>query len=283
MKKNEEYFVCKSEGIYFGDKYELGWKISFEEFRKIILKGAKSFDVCICGDIIGERDIKLFWEDIQRASENKNSGFYYFARMLTDAFSLHNALPSVIDRVLPTSGDKIESSYHTFESGAVRDIQEGKGRMDLVPLDVVCDLFSKCPADDFVMSSNYRELAHIENFKNTQDTSYLYLALINFCRGLYISPVTMVIEVSKHFEDSLKKYKENNWKLGIPVNSFINSASRHYLKWLHGDTDEKHDLAFVWNLMCCISTVNSESMKTLLNNMALADSKELKIYEKGWN
>jgi len=151
------------------------------------------------------------------------------------------------------------NTFHTFESGAVRDIQEGKGRVDLVPLDVVCDLFSRCSEDDFVRFSNYKELALIENFKRTGDTSYLYQTLMNFCRGLYISPVTMVLEVSKHFEDSLSKYKENNWKLGIPVNSFINSASRHYLKWLHGDTDEPHDRAFVWNIMCCISTVNSNT------------------------
>lgn len=162
-------------------------------------------------------------------------------------------------RILEKIKDK--KDHVEFASGAVRDIQEGKGRMDLVPLDVVCDLFSRCSADDFGTSSTFRELAHIERFKNSGDTSDLYLALIQFCRELYVSPVTMVIEVSKHFEDSLKKYKENNWKLGIPVNSFINSASRHYLKWLRGDTDERHDLAFVWNLMCCISTINSNDIQ----------------------
>ena len=34
--------------------------------------------------------------------------------------------------ILPDSGERTE-----FESGAVRDIQEGKGRCDLLPLDVV--------------------------------------------------------------------------------------------------------------------------------------------------
>ena len=34
--------------------------------------------------------------------------------------------------ILPDSGDRTE-----FESGAVRDIQAGKGRCDLLPLDVV--------------------------------------------------------------------------------------------------------------------------------------------------
>ena len=28
----------------------------------------------------------------------------------------------------------------TFESGAIRDSNEGKGRCDLLPLDVICDL-----------------------------------------------------------------------------------------------------------------------------------------------
>lgn len=249
MHKNEEYFVCRSEGIYWGKRFDLNQKISCEEFEKFVIKSAKdNCDVCIPGGW----KAKLLWEDIENLSEDEDAFISCWASTLISSFSYHSALSSVLE-----TEESQPIKMHTFESGAVRDIQEGKGRMDLVPLDVVCDLFSRCDYSDFVMASTYKELSFMEKFKDTRDTAYLYLALMNFCRELYISPVTMVLEVSKHFEDSLVKYKENNWKLGIPVNSFINSASRHYLKWLRGDTDEKHDLAFVWNLMCCISTVNS--------------------------
>jgi len=56
--------------------------------------------------------------------------------------------------ILPDSGERTE-----FESGAVRDIQAGKGRCDLLPLDVVGAVI-KAP-----------ELALIEEFKDTKDVN----------------------------------------------------------------------------------------------------------------
>ena len=69
---------------------------------------------------------------------------------------------------------------------------------------------------------------------------------------------TTILEVSKHFEEGAKKYGEYNWQKGIPVSCYIDSAVRHYLKWLRGDTDEAHDRAFVWNIICCMWTVKHE-------------------------
>ena len=65
----------------------------------------------------------------------------------------------------------------------------------------------------------------------------------------------MILDVSIHFEEGAKKYGEYNWQKGIPVQSYIDSAVRHYLKHLRGDDDENHLRAFVWNIFCCIWTV----------------------------
>lgn len=65
---------------------------------------------------------------------------------------------------------------------------------------------------------------------------------------------TALLEVSKHFDEGALKYGENNWQKGIPESSYIDSAVRHYLKWLRMDDDEQHDRAFVWNIMCLIWT-----------------------------
>lgn len=126
---------------------------------------------------------------------------------------------------------------------AVRDIQEGKGRCDLMPLDVVGDFLS----NDI--------LRCIGKFQQSGDVRDLAYALSLF--DAY-EPYTMMLEVAKHFEEGAKKYGEvngvPNWKLGIPVRCYIDSAVRHYLKFLRGDNDEPHDRAFVWNIMCCIWT-----------------------------
>ena len=131
-----------------------------------------------------------------------------------------------------------------FESGAVRDICEGKGRCDLLPLNVLGRM------DDPV-------LTQIDIFQSCGLVSYLYAALeMTYGDSLKIFPdkYTMLLEVSKHFEEGAKKYGDNNWRKGIPIHCYIDSAVRHYLKYRRGDKDEPHDRAFCWNLMCGIWT-----------------------------
>lgn len=127
-----------------------------------------------------------------------------------------------------------------FESGAVRDIQEGKGRCDLLPLDMVGEYLSE------------DTLRLISKFQHTGEVVHLYGA-IN-ASEINGNPYDIVLELSKHFEEGAKKYGENNWQKGIPTHCYIDSAVRHYLKYLRGDDDEPHDRAFVWNIVCCIWT-----------------------------
>ena len=144
------------------------------------------------------------------------------------------------DPVTETPTIKDSGERRQFETGAVRDMQEGKGRCDLMPLEVVARIID----GDAI-------LEYIAQFKNTGDTERLYLALRHFA-GAFDGLADMLLEVAKHFEEGAKKYGENNWQKGLPANCYIDSAVRHYLKWLRGDKDEFHDRAFVWNLMCCI-------------------------------
>ena len=135
---------------------------------------------------------------------------------------------------------KDSGARREFESGAVRDIQEGKGRCDLMPLDVVGRALSN------------PTLAYIYKFQLHDDVDALFDALSS--SGVYHDPYTMFLETSKQFEDGAIKYGEYNWQKGIPVKCYIDSAVRHYLKFLRGDTDEPHDRAFCWNIICCIWT-----------------------------
>lgn len=131
-----------------------------------------------------------------------------------------------------------------FGTGAVRDIAEGKGRCDLLPLDIVGKLL------------NIRCLELIEEFKSTKDIKFLFGAIFKFVEDYTNNKdvYTVMLEVSKHFEEGAKKYGENNWKKGIPLHCYLDSASRHLLKYLRGDTDEPHDRAYIWNLLCAIWT-----------------------------
>ena len=149
--------------------------------------------------------------------------------------------------MIKDSGERRE-----FDTGAVRDIQKGKGRCDLMPLGVVGSLLH----DKKVV---FRD---IDAFVRFGDTGYLLQAIRAFVE-LECVPSThnsterlahMLLEVSVHFEEGADKYGENNWQKGLPAQCYIDSAVRHYLKFMRGDDDERHDRAFVWNLMCCIWT-----------------------------
>ena len=137
-----------------------------------------------------------------------------------------------------------------YETGAVRDIQEGKGRCDLMPLGVVAELLLEggCGGASTVIEGIYK-------YQTTHYAGYLRAVVTNFMKSDGFPDLfTALLEVSKHFEEGAKKYGENNWQKGIPESSYIDSAVRHYLKWLRGDDDERHDRAFVWNIMCLIWT-----------------------------
>lgn len=144
----------------------------------------------------------------------------------------------------------IDSGNRTeFSTGAVRDIQIGKGRCDLLPLDVISSLFGK-------IGDRTSEMIYLflSQFVGDGNTDHL-LDILHVCvPKLFEDYETMTIEVSKHFEEGCVKYGENNWQKGINAHCYVNSAVRHHLKHLRGDTDERHDRAFVWNIMCAVWT-----------------------------
>jgi hypothetical protein len=160
-----------------------------------------------------------------------------------------------------------------FETGAVRDIQEGKGRCDLLPLDVVAEWFKQPDAIDPYSERNemiYWVLTNIYRFQETGRHEFLNQALNAFMVIFDYIP-TMFLEVSKHFKEGAKKYGEYNWQKGIPTHCYIDSAVRHFLKFIRGDEDEPHDRAFVWNILCCMWTCKN---KPELNDYPRKEVKE---------
>lgn len=153
-----------------------------------------------------------------------------------------------------------------FESGAVRDCAEGRGRCDLLPLHIVANLYSIW--DDTKMKNpKYATAAdilrHVETFIRNGDQKEIYDALFTF-RTRFIMVGTehlnlsgMLLEVSKHYEEGAKKYAERNWEAGIPCHCYVDSAVRHLIKWADNWDDEPHDRAVVWNLFGLLWTIDN--------------------------
>jgi hypothetical protein len=140
---------------------------------------------------------------------------------------------------------KDSGARHEFSTGAVRDVQDDKGLCRLLPLDVVYEFYKQ-------FDKNHVAFWHINEFMETGDINCLYNVLI--AQDVFSSDETMFLEVSKHFAEGCKKYGENNWKKGIPARYYVDSALRHYFKFLRGDDDEPHNRAFIWNILAAIWT-----------------------------
>lgn len=67
-------------------------------------------------------------------------------------------------------------------------------------------------------------------------------------------PMCALLRISKHMEDALTHYPERNWEKGLPMHSMIDSAFRHLVKYVDGQTDEDHLCAAATNLLMAMWT-----------------------------
>ena len=62
-------------------------------------------------------------------------------------------------------------------------------------------------------------------------------------------PWESILRLSRHYENGSKKYNRWNFRKGIPVSSFIDSACRHLAKYQCGEDDEDHLSAAAFNIL----------------------------------
>ena len=159
----------------------------------------------------------------------------------------------MITRLKNTPTQILDSgARRNFDTGAVRDIADGKGRCDLIALEVVGSLL------------NDRNLYLIERYIREGNASRIFEVIHNFACEYFGDIYTALLEVSKQYEAGAKKYSDRNWEKGIPLHCYIDSGVRHYLKFKRGDKDEPHDRAFLWNMLGAIWTqVNKPELNDL--------------------
>ena len=141
------------------------------------------------------------------------------------------------DSPIKDSGERQE-----FSTGAVRDVQVGKGRCDLMPLDIVSEFMTMKPEKDY--------LSYIADFQETENYENLIGAAASFADKYFADRETAVLEYAIQLENGAIKYGPRNWQNGIPLDRYVDSGIRHYMKHLRGDKDERHDRAALWNMLC---------------------------------
>ncbi len=67
-------------------------------------------------------------------------------------------------------------------------------------------------------------------------------------------PYSTIVGLLVHLAIGAKSYGRNNWKQGIPLSSYYNSASRHLMQWWAGANDEPHLYSAFTNIMMALWT-----------------------------
>jgi len=83
-------------------------------------------------------------------------------------------------------------------------------------------------------------------------------------------PCHAITRLAEHFENGSKKYGDDNWRKGIPLNRYLDSAFRHLYKFMDGQRDEDHAIAAAWNILCLIETeymIDNKELPEELNTL----------------
>ena len=83
-------------------------------------------------------------------------------------------------------------------------------------------------------------------------------------------PWEALLRLSVHYENGAKKYKRWNYRKGIPVSSFIDSACRHLAKYQCGMDDEDHLAAAAFNVL---GAMLMENVMPEMNDLPLREGK----------
>ena len=145
------------------------------------------------------------------------TGFIEIVEQDTGSYSTH----------IKDSGERRE-----FQSGAVRDIVEGKGRCDLVPLESAAILiFSSyslvCDVDFIKRNIEKIVLEKLDDYMSTfnegeEDQEYhLSMVVQNFLLARKWSKNDAFLEVSKHYEEGAKKIRR------------VQLAERYSMSFIH--------------------------------------------------
>ena len=74
-------------------------------------------------------------------------------------------------------------------------------------------------------------------------------------KGRYdLLPFHAIERIAKIFEGGGIKYGIDNWRHGIPLRRYLDSAIRHLCKAGQGQTDEDHFAQAAWNICCLMET-----------------------------
>lgn len=124
-----------------------------------------------------------------------------------------------------------------YPTGAVRDTEDGKLRIDLIPYMRLAHLQFRCggpppAAIETIRQRGVYDISHPEESEMRHD----------------LIPQEALDRWAALMYRGAEKYDDRNWEKGIPLDRMYASAMRHMVQWANGATDEDHLAAALFNI-----------------------------------
>ena len=143
---------------------------------------------------------------------------------------------------------KDSGARQQFDSGMVRDTQDGKNRLDLAldgPLPLA--LFVDGPKSDAISAFIAWYTNARENFVDMEAAVRVVKLVANYEGGIS----ELFSRYAALMTRGAVKYSARNWMQAdgqAEYERFVSSACRHFFQWVKGDRDEDHAAAVIFNL-----------------------------------
>jgi hypothetical protein len=159
---------------------------------------------------------------------------------------------------------KDSGKRQNFNTGSVRDTDEGKGQPHLIAGEPLAKLYEYLPATEMQNFSlgdaiqlvllQYSQVVE----KREQNLSMVYKAIklaIQWIAEEQNNEYSYAMrQLAQHYQNGAKKYSKNNWRKGQPVSRYYDSAMRHLWAAMDKKLDENHKAALLWNLIGIVQT-----------------------------
>ena len=180
-------------------------------------------------------------------------GQWYDKDLVDEPDTIDTDLTEIRDFVTLDSGERVE-----WETGSRRDTNEGKPRYDLIGV-IGLSRYLENELDSSKWTGMEKlcltEMLNMQLTSKHNRKSYIdsiVARVFGMMEGLdekpeYI-PVKALRGLAELMQRGAEKYGEHNWTLGQPTSRSYESALRHYMQYLNGDTDENHLAAVAFNM-----------------------------------
>lgn len=147
-----------------------------------------------------------------------------------------------------------------YKTGAEREDETKKLRVDLIPYDLIVLCKNKANAENIDMEelSQQNQYQWVLDWQTSKDDPATLARLLCLFVTYHLVVPRSLESLAYVMTDGLKKYPKDNWKKGIPIDRCINSLTRHYLSFCVDESNMEHLGGMLFNALAIVYYIEND-------------------------